>query len=285
MIPKPRLKVKSLCYNICVMKIKELLDKYNTKPSKKMGQNFLINEGIVKKIIEASNLSKENIILEIGPGLGILTKELAQKAGKVVAIEKDAKLVRLLEEELKEFNNIEIICEDILNYELRIKNYKVVANLPFNIASAIIKRFLEGENPPQEMILMVQKEVAQRICQKPPRMSLLAVSVQFYAKTEILFYVSKGSFYPLPKIDAAVIKLWARPGLAQNSENFFRVVKAGFAHPRKQLGSNLAKELKISKIVVDDCLQQYKIDSKRRAETLTVEEWKTLANLYTGCSF
>jgi 16S rRNA (adenine1518-N6/adenine1519-N6)-dimethyltransferase len=268
------------------MRIKELLNKYRTRPSKRLGQNFLVNEGIIKKIVDASSLNKENAILEIGPGLGVLTKELAQKVGKVIAIEKDAKLCEALKETLKEFENIEIINKDILSYQLPINNlrYKVVANLPFNIASAIIKKFLESENPPKEMILMVQKEVAQRICQKPPKMSLLAVSIQFYAKVEILFYVSKGSFYPPPKIDAAVIKITPLENKISlfKPDLFFKIVRTGFSHPRKQLASNLAKELNIDKNEANNWLDKSEVNPKRRAETLTIEEWKKLTNLYTG---
>lgn len=249
------------------------------KPLKKLGQNFLTNRGITEKIIKSADLKPDDVVLEIGPGLGVLTKRLAEKAKKVITVEKDKRLIETLEQELKGYKNVEIINEDILKFNLNSRlrsprcsfgeaggndsKYKVVANLPFYIASPVIQKFLEAENRPTEMILLVQKEVAQRITAKPPKMSLLAVSVQFYAKPEILFYVSKGSFRPSPKVDAACLKIsplpiWERRSLSQ--------VRAGFAHPRKQLGSNLPKDL----------LLKAGIDPTRRAETLTVEEWKLL---------
>jgi 16S rRNA (adenine1518-N6/adenine1519-N6)-dimethyltransferase len=252
--------------------MKELLEKYNIKPSKKLGQNFLVNQGIIEKIIKSAEIKEDEIILEIGPGLGVLTRELAKKAQKVITIEKDPKLVELLKEELKDFKNVEIINEDILKTS-RVPSsgrFKVVANLPFNIATAIIQKFLEADNKPSEMILMVQKEVAQRICAKPPKMSILAVSVQFYSDPKILFHISRGSFWPTPKVDSSIlqIKPFDKPGLS--TPDFFKIVKTGFAHPRKQLGSNLPKEL----------LLKAGLDPKRRAETLTVEDWVNLTQTY-----
>jgi len=240
------------------------------QPLKKLGQNFLMNKGVVEKIVKAACLKQDDVVLEIGPGLGVLTKELARNTGKVISIEKDARLIDILKKDLKDFKNVEIINEDILNFQFSIFNfqYKVVANLPFNIASAVIQKFLETENKPECMILLVQKEVAQRIVAKPPKMSILAVSVQLYAEAKILFYVSKGSFRPSPKVDAACLKITPK-NLGEASllpNRFFETVRTGFSHPRKQLGSNLPKDL----------LLKAGIDPARRAETLTVEEWLKL---------
>ncbi len=187
--------------------IKLLFQKNFVRPAKSLGQHFLIDKEILRKIIETADLKPEDTILEIGPGIGTLTLELAKRAKKVVAIEKDPKMVEVLKETLKDFKNTKIIPGDILKintrYYIQERKYKVVANLPYYITSPVIRKFLESnETTPKEMVLMVQKEVAQRICAKPPEMNLLAVSVQFYAKPEIISFVSKKSFWPQPKVDS-----------------------------------------------------------------------------------
>ena len=269
--------------------IKRLLKKYNIRPSRRLGQNFLVDEKIFSKIIETANLSENDVVLEVGPGIGSLTVELAKRVKKVIAVEKDQDLVRILNNELriKNIKNVEIIKGDILkigNWKLEIGNfsYKVVANLPYYITSPVIRHFLESvEVKPQQMILMVQKEVAQRICAKPPKMSILAVSVQFYAKPEIISFVSKKSFWPQPKVDSAIIKIASRQfGVLvsrQFRERFFRIVKAGFSQPRKQLINNLAEKLKMDKEKVKNWLLKNNIQPTQRAETLTIKDWINLA--------
>lgn len=266
--------------------IKKLLKRYNIRPSKKLGQNFLIDKEVLKKIIEVANLSKKDIVLEVGPGIGNLTIELAKRVKKVMAVEKDLNLVKILNSELR-IKNIKIIQGDILkipNSIFRIQNsYKVVANIPYYLTSPLIRKLLESvEAKPQQMILMVQKEVAQRVCAKPPDMSLLAVSVQFYAKPEIVSFVSKKSFWPQPKVDSAIIKISNfKLQIANfNTNLFFKVVRAGFSHPRKQLVNNLAKELKINKKRVKNWLLKNEIKPTRRAETLGVEDWIKLIKNY-----
>ncbi|MCX6718280.1 MAG: 16S rRNA (adenine(1518)-N(6)/adenine(1519)-N(6))-dimethyltransferase RsmA [Candidatus Staskawiczbacteria bacterium] len=271
--------------------IKELLSKYNARPSKGLGQNFLIDKNVLNKIIEASDIKPSDVILEVGPGIGTLTQELAKKAKKVIAIEKDKVMIEILKETLKDSKNIEIIQGDILKNKLSLpKKYKIVANIPYYLTSPLIRKFLESENQPEEMVLMLQKEVAQRICSKPPRMSLLAVSVQFYADAKIVSYVSKNCFWPAPKIDSAIIKIHpvkspegrilAKPKLFNgvNSQLFFKVVKAGFSQPRKQLAGNLSKMLKLSREKTNSWLLKNNIAPTQRAETLSVEDWKNLAN-------
>jgi len=271
--------------------IRKLFKECRLRPSKRFGQNFLIDKGVLRKIIEAANLQPEDIVLEIGPGLGALTIELAKKvhpvkslrskfngAGKVIAIEKDPKMVNLLKETLKDFKNVEIIQRDILTISdsrFQILNSdKVVANLPYYVVSPVIRKFLESESPPKEMILMVQKEVAQRICGEPPDMSLLAVSVQFYAEPEIISYVPKTSFWPQPKVDGAIIKLKVKSeNLKVNRNLFFKIVKAGFSQPRKQLINNLSKKLMIDKMKVGSWLLKNNIQPQQRAETLNVDGW------------
>jgi len=265
--------------------IKRLLKKYNIYPSKRLGQNFLVDEGILKKIVEAAELSKNDIVLEIGPGIGNLTVKLAKRVKKVVAVEKDQRMIEILKETLKDFKNVKIIKADILKfspkiYNLKSKIYKVVANIPYYLTSPLIRKFVETvEVKPQLLVLMVQKEVAQRICTKPPDMSILAVSVQFYAKAEIISFVSKKSFWPQPKVDSAIIKIIPRKSalpIRVNPLLFFKVVRAGFSQPRKQLANNFSKKLGIDKIKVREWLLKNKIQPTQRAETLNLEDWINL---------
>jgi len=267
---------------------KNILEKFNTRPSKRLGQNFLIDKNILQKIIDAAEINGSDIILEVGPGLGILTQELAQKAKKIMAVEKDNTMVEILKENLKDFQNIEIVNTDILKFQIKEK-YKVVANIPYYLTSPLIRKLLEEDKQPSEIILMVQKEVAQRICATPPNMNLLAVSVQFYANPKILFNVSKNSFWPIPKIDSAVIKITPshfggqtqkNSGERVSAELFFKVVKAGFSQPRKQLAGNLSSVLKIPKPEIEKLLLQNNIQPTQRAETLSVQNWKKLAQCF-----
>jgi len=269
--------------------IKNLLKKYQVQPSKKFGQNFLVDKTALKKIIETAELKPDDIVLEIGPGLGVLTLELAKKVKKVIGLEKDPRMCQILKELLENWNirNVKIINADILkienwklteNCKLEIGNYKIVANLPYYITAPVIRKFLEStRGRPRRMVLVVQKEVAQRICAKPPKMSILAVSVQFYAKPEIISYVSKKSFWPSPKVDSAIIKIVSRQFHVSVShlfrERFFRIVRAGFSQPRKQILNNLSKMLKLDKEKAKSWLLKNNIQPEKRAETLTVKDW------------
>ena len=263
--------------------IKSLLRKYDFRPTKGLGQSFLIDKGVLKKIVSAADLKNTDTVLEIGPGIGTLTQELAKTVKRVITVEKDYKMVEVLKETLKDFKNIETIQGDILkiiNSQFSISNYKVVANLPYYITSPVIRKFLELESQPQSMVLMVQKEVGQRICAKPPKMSILAVSVQFYSKPEIVSYVSKKSFWPEPKVDSAILKITPHPPLIGDIETFFKIVKAGFLQPRKQLINNLSKELKIDKEKISLWLLKNNIESTQRAETLSINDWLKLLKSY-----
>lgn len=265
--------------------VKKLLKKHGIHPSKRLGQNFLINKGVLEKIIKTANLSKKDVVLEIGPGLGNLTLELAKKAKKVIAVEKDKRMGEILKEVLKDWNveNVRIINKDVL----KIKNdsmakwfngYKMIANLPYYITSPVIRKFLEIKSQPKEMVLMVQKEVAQRICAIPPKMSILSVSVQFYAKPKIISFVSKKSFWPQPKVDSAILQIsrisTSPPGI--NTSLFFKIVRAGFSQPRKQLINNLSQKLKIDKEKVKNFLLKNKVQPTQRAETLNINDWQKL---------
>jgi 16S rRNA (adenine1518-N6/adenine1519-N6)-dimethyltransferase len=259
--------------------IKELLAKHQSRPSKIMGQNFLIDKPTLKKIIETADIQPQDTILEIGPGIGNLTQELAKKAKKVVAIEKDRVMVEILKETLHDFSNIEIVQGNALlatNSSLP-THYKVVANIPYYLTSPIIRMFLEAENQPDNMMLMVQKEVAQRICAKPPHMSILALSVQFYANAHIVSYVSKKCFWPSPNVDSAIINITPNNNnSAVNSDAFFKVIKAGFVQPRKQLINNLSKRFKKNRECITAWLLGSNINPVQRAETLSMKDWVSL---------
>lgn len=249
------------------------------KAIKHLGQNFLKDKRAITKLIKAANLTDKDVVLEIGPGTGILTKEIVQKVKKVIAVEKDIRMIKLLKEKFKELKNIEIVQKDILKFKPPTGKYKIIASLPFYIATPIIKKFLEEKNQPEQMTLIIQKEVAQRICAQPPKTNILAVSVQYYAQPKIISYISKRSFTPVPKVNSAIIQITPEKKYQRNDQ-FFKVVKAGFSHPRKQLINNLSKELNINKEKIKNILLKNNIQPTQRAETLSIQDWITLSSLY-----
>ena len=285
---------------------KNLIGKYGIKPNKRMGQNFLLDESVLEKIIVAADISPKEMILEIGPGLGVLTFELAKRAKQVIAIEKDKKLAEILNHELKIKNikNVEIVNDDILKIPIRQladqisnqaprlpagrqnPNYKIVANIPYYLTSPIIRKFLETENKPEAMILMVQKEVAQRICAKPGQMSILSVAVQFYGWPEIVDYVSKKSFYPQPKVDSAIIKIVPKEIPEIDTKKFFKLIRTGFSAKRKFLINNLSSKIQRppaspseagwAKSKFQNIFAEIGLDEKIRAENLTISDWLKL---------
>lgn len=264
--------------------IKEQLESKGFAPNKRLSQNFLVALGPISRLLQAADLQKEDTVLEIGPGLGVLTKELAKQAKRVLAIEKDRGLAKSLKEELALLPNVEIMEGDILKTPILFKDYKVVANLPFSITGPVLRKFLEGSLKPRLLALLIQKEVAKRICAKPPDMSILALSVQFYADPKIQSYVKSGAFWPRPKVDSAIIRIIPKP-LSPEEESlapaFFIVAKAGFSQPRKQLQNNLSKKLSLSKEAVSQLLGSQNINPAQRAETLSLSDWIELAKLYT----
>lgn len=272
--------------------IQKILKKYGIRPSKRLGQNFLVDKRVLNKIIATAELKLDDIVLEVGPGIGNLTLELAKRVKKVIAIEKDSRMVEVLEKVLDEqgIKNVQIIQADVLkiknwkfnkNLKLKIKNFKVVANLPYYIVSPTIRKFLEiDEVKPRQLVLMVQKEVAQRICAKPPDMNLLAVSVRFYATPKIISYVSKKCFFPQPKVDSAILRIAPLINADRkliNADLFFKIVRAGFSHPRKQILNNLSEGLKLNKTEIITWLLKNNIQPSQRAETLSIEDWLRLA--------
>lgn len=233
-------------------------------------------------MVKTAKVSDKDIILEIGPGLGVITKDLANQAKKVIAIEKDPKMVEILKEILGQEKNIEIIKADALKIDLSPwQDYKVVANIPYYLTAPLIRRFLEAESPPQKMVLLIQKEVARRISAKPPKMSLLAVAVQFYSRPKIISYVSKNSFWPAPKVDSAIIEI---KNIKQpkdiDKDKFFQIARAGFSAPRKQLINNLSKGLNLDKEKIKNLLDKAGLKPEARAESLSVEEWIKIAKEY-----
>lgn len=256
------------------------------KPKKSLGQNFLVNKNVYQKIITALEIKKGDKIIEIGPGLGTLTSFLAESRAKVIAVEKDHKLVDYLKNKFANQKNVTIIEDDILrfdpkNYKLKAISYKLVGNIPYYLTSHLLRLIFEKWPCPKTVVLTLQKEVAQRIVAKPPNMSLLAVSVQYYSKPEIIDYIPRRSFYPAPEVDSAIIKLVPREQFVtyqENTKNFFRIVRAGFSGKRKQLINSLARGLKIKKDTIESKLKAAGVDPRRRAETLTLEEWQKITN-------
>jgi 16S rRNA (adenine1518-N6/adenine1519-N6)-dimethyltransferase len=252
------------------------------KVRKGLGQHFLIDGEVLSLIVATAELKPDDMIVEVGPGLGILTRELAQKAGDVVAIELDDNLAALLEKTLAAYQNVTVINADVLKTEpkdiVKGRSYKVVANLPYYITSPVLRHFLETTVKPQAMVVMVQKEVAEAIAARPGDMSLLSVSVQFYSDPEIISIVPPESFYPAPEVSSAIVKInvYPKPAVDVDEKGFFSTVRAGFAAPRKQLANSLAKGLGKEKALVLPFLQKASIDPSRRAETLTIEEWAGL---------
>lgn len=275
------------------LKLKTLLRRHGIRPRKGLGQNFLADPVHLDRIVAAAELEPDDLVLEVGPGAGTLTVRLAALAGHVVAVELDQALLPALEEVLAGQPNITIVQGDILkldpgrltiaNCPLPIAHYKVVANLPYYITSAVIRHLLTASRPPRSMVLTVQLEVAQRMVANPPNMSLLAVSVQFYARPELVARIPAGAFYPVPKVDSTIVRLvlWERPPFdVPDPDVFFRVVRAGFGQRRKQLHNALKGGLHLSNDEVRRLLTEVSISPQRRAETLTLEEWAELSKAW-----
>ncbi|MDD4477190.1 MAG: 16S rRNA (adenine(1518)-N(6)/adenine(1519)-N(6))-dimethyltransferase RsmA [Patescibacteria group bacterium] len=262
--------------------LKQLCAEYHFTPSKKYGQNFLINPAPITRMVEAAEISKEDTVVEIGPGFGILTFALAEKAGKVLAFEIEKKLESYWNKKIEHYKNIEIVWGNVLKsskfQNSKFKKYKVVANLPYQITSNAIRVFLEAENKPEIIVLMIQKEVAERICAGPGKMSILSVSVQYYAEPEIVMKAPRSYFWPEPGVDSAVLKLKVCKNRDTDVENFFRMVKTGFANKRKMLIKNLESLVgKDGKEKLKNAFKQTGLDEKIRAQDLSVEDWVGLS--------
>lgn len=256
----------------------------NVKASKGLGQHFLVDADVLQKIVAAAELERNDTVLEVGPGLGILTAELTQKAGRVIAVEIDSKLASILTGSMSGISNLNVVNADILDLEPGdiegiSRGYKVVANLPYYVASHILRRFLEASVKPHLMVVMVQKEVGESITAVPGNMSLLSVSVQVYGKASIVDYVPAAYFHPRPRVDSAIVRIDVYPEPAINTEDidgFFNVVKAGFATPRKQLRNSLSLGLQLTTAETGEILEQAGISPQRRPQTLSLQEWASV---------
>ena len=320
---------------------KHLLDRYQIEPKKSLGQNFLHDEGLLGRLVAAADLSPDDDVLEVGPGLGALTRVLARAARRVVAVELDGRLLPVLESELSGLDNVELVHGDVLELDPAdwfATPYVVVANVPYYITGAILRHLLGRQPRPRQLVLTVQREVAARLTARPPEMSLLAVSVQYYGRARLVSTVKAGAFWPRPEVDSAVVRIDVdarhlldaggrgsggaggngaqdplllspslREGLGEGQEpedplprgegaispaplpprspasssidtdeaKFFRVVRAGFSEKRKQLKNNL-RGLGLDDGAIAAALERAGIDGRRRAETLTIEEWERL---------
>ncbi len=280
------------------MDVKTLLRQFNLRPKKSLGQNFLVDEHALSSIVRTAEVTSDDVVLEIGPGLGSLTHHLADVARHVIAVEIDRTLIPPLRSVLADRSNVTLVEGDILQLDptelltpilARVvepsQGYKVVANIPYYITSAIIRHLLEAKIKPQSIVLTIQLEVAQRIIAQPDDMNLLAVSVQFYGEPRIVQRIPAGAFYPAPDVDSAVVRidLPDQPRVrVKDVDLFFKVAKAGFGQKRKQLHNSLAAGLPIKHEQTMQALSEVGIDPKRRAETLTLEEWGRLSDQLIG---
>jgi len=290
-------------------KTQELCRLYEIKPARSKGQNFLIKEDVYDQIIAAADLNADDVVLEVGPGLGFLTSKLAKIVKKVIAVELDDRLAEVLRIGLlaQGVKNVEVINQDILkfsifnfqfsnNFQFQNSKFKIVANLPYNITSIFLRKFISADNKPSLMVLMLQKEVAERICAGPGRMSLLAVSVQFYAEPEIVQLVDANCFWPEPKVGSAIVKIKPRPtspsqgeelitpspfegegrGEVEYEKDFFRLVKIGFSARRKMLKNNLAAGYRIDQKIIAEKIKIAGLSENCRPQELSVDDWLKL---------
>ncbi len=283
-------------------KTREICRLFEIKPSRSKGQNFLINERIYDDIIRAADLQADDIVLEVGPGLGFLTAKLAHRAKRVIAVELDDRLADYLQTGIdsQDINNVTVVNEDILRFNPAAYSddfgatgacagtnglYKIVANLPYNISSIFLRRFLGRKDfQPKELILMLQQEVAERIVASPPDMSLLAVSVQYYGEPEIIRTVKAGNFWPEPQVDSAIIRIKVKMkpdiddgfDLIARDKRFFQLLRIGFSSKRKMLKNNLAAGLKLEPSALSRELNGQGLDPQARAEALSLQDWQKL---------
>ena len=272
--------------NIPPLDAAALLKRHHLQPHKGLGQNFLQDPMALEEIVSAADIDPTDTVLEIGPGLGGLTRYLALSARQVVAVELDRNLLPPLRAILSPYKNVRLIQGDILKLSpgelVNEPNYIVAANIPYYITSAVIRHLLSSDKKPRRIVLTVQKEVAQRVCSAPGDLSLLALSVQVYGKPRIAARIPADAFFPVPKVDSAVlcIDIYPSPLIsAEHIDTFFHLSKAGFSQKRKMLRNSLSAGLRISPNEAADLLTRANIDPQRRAETLSINEWQTLGEI------
>ncbi len=266
-----------------IRELRTFLYGHHIRPNKAFGQNFLVDRDVLLRIIKAAEIHADDQVLELGAGTGVLTRELAKRARRVVAVELEREMLSILAKTTHTYTNVEIMERNLLYVDPKeifgSEPYKLVANLPYYIASPTFRHFLESANPPRLFVVMVQYEVAQRIVAAPGDLSLLGVSIQFYGEPKIIEHVPARAFYPAPKVDSAILRIDVKdevPLTAKQRDSFFRMVQAGFSERRKQLHNALAHGLHRKNADVQPWLLAAHIDPSRRAETLSIEEWLRL---------
>ncbi len=260
------------------------------RAKKSLGQNFLVDSRVRAKIVDAADISPTDTILEVGPGRGFLTKALAERAGRVVAVELDDGLVPRLQETFTDADNVEIVHGDARTVDIdclvgKATKYKVVANLPYYAATPIVRRFLEAAHKPTTLVVMVQREVGQEMTAPPGKMGILSVATQVYGSPRIVASVPPKAFRPSPNVTSAVVRIdtYAEPAVAFDSvESFFTLVRAGFSTPRKQLHNSLKNGLDIDAEEIMALLGNAEISPTRRAQTLSIDEWRDLYREYVS---
>jgi 16S rRNA (adenine1518-N6/adenine1519-N6)-dimethyltransferase len=266
-----------------IRELRNFLYAHHIRPNKAFGQNFLVDRDVLLHIVEAAEIRANDQVLELGAGTGVLTRELAKCARRVVAVELEREMLSLLTKTTRNYTNVEIMERNLLYADpgeiFGSDSYKLVANLPYYIASPTFRHFLESANPPGLFVVMVQYEVAQRIVAVPGDLSLLGVSIQFYGEPKIIAHVPARAFYPAPKVDSAILRIDLKDEVSLTPwqrDSFFRLVQAGFSERRKQLHNSLAHGLHRKNADVQPWLLAANIDPSRRAETLSIEEWLRL---------
>ncbi|MBD1383507.1 16S rRNA (adenine(1518)-N(6)/adenine(1519)-N(6))-dimethyltransferase RsmA [Metabacillus arenae] len=277
------------------VRTKQILEKYGFSFKKSLGQNFLIDTNILHRIVDHANITSQTGVIEVGPGIGALTEQVAKRAKKVVAFEIDQRLLPILKDTLQPYPHVKVIHQDVLKADLKeviaeefkdCKEIMVVANLPYYVTTPIVMRFLEEKLPIKGIVVMLQKEVADRISASPSTKDYgsLSIAVQFYTEAKTVMTVPKTVFVPQPNVDSAVIRLSLREDPAvkvENDEFFFQLVRASFAQRRKTILNNLVNNLpngKQQKEVIEHALEQVEIDSKRRGESLSIKEFAMLSD-------
>jgi 16S rRNA (adenine1518-N6/adenine1519-N6)-dimethyltransferase len=270
-----------------LLNVAALLRVHGLSPKKSLGQNFLVDPAALERIVQAAEIPPQAEVLEVGPGLGSLTRYLAASARRVVAVELDQALIPVLEDVLRPWPNVEIVHGDILEIDparlVSQPGYWVVANIPYYITSSLIRHLLEAPLKPQRLVLTVQREVAERITAKPGDMSLLALSVQIYGQPKIALRIPAGAFYPPPKVDSSAVRvdLYPEPRIpADRLDLFFKLAKAGFGQKRKTLRNSLSAGMSVPAEATATLLESAGIDPQRRAETLSIDEWKVLTDSF-----
>ena len=267
------------------MTVSSTLDWSTPAPKKSLGQHFLVDQGALRRVVAAADVQPTDTVVEVGPGTGLLTRLLAETGARVVALELDKSLVDRLEHDLSGSPNVSVVHADARQWDPTDVGapYKVVANLPYYAATPIVRRFLESPRPPSVMVVTVQREVAQSMTAAPGRMRLLSVGVQLYGRPRIAGYIGPGSFRPAPKVTSAIVRIDVdpRPALpVEDREGFFRVVRAGFSSPRKQLRNSIGQVFELPGDRVEDLLLEAGIDFTLRAEALGLEEWRGVYSVF-----